>query len=220
MRSLSPAELSALAQGMREYTFERRSVVLHKDEPAQVLCFLLEGRLQAVDFTLDGREVGLFFIEPGDYFGELAVIDEQPQAEFVIALCRSRVAMLPLQAARRLMFALPAVAEQVALRLAARLRGVGRQRTILRLPSVVQRVCAQLLYMASQSADGAWRIVNAPTHQEIAIMIDVSRETVTRVFQMLQAEGVISRQGRDILVHRRRYLEDVAEGRSHSPKVG
>lgn len=220
LRDLPPEELSTLSKMIRVQTFARRAVVLHKNETGQALCFLMEGRLQGVDFTLDGREVGLFFVEQGDYFGELAVIDEQPQAEFVIAMTRSRVAMLPRDAAHRLMFSSPGIAEQVAQRLAARLRAVASQRTILRLPSVFQRVCAQLLQMATADTDGMPRISNAPTHQEIAIMIDTSRETVTRAMQTLLSESIVSRHGPDLLLHDEDYLRGIAEGSRPPARMG
>ena len=49
-----PAELAErLAGRMIERLFARREVVFNKGEAGQVLCFLVEGRLQGVDFTLD-----------------------------------------------------------------------------------------------------------------------------------------------------------------------
>ena len=38
-------------------------------------------------------------------------------------------------------------------------------------------------------------INNPPTHMEIAIMLNISRETVTRVFQILQNRQIVRRDG-------------------------
>lgn len=54
---------------------------------------------------------------------------------------------------------------------------------------------------------------NVPTHQELAIMINVSRETVSRVFQLLQGRGIVERQGNDLRVDNLKLLSDIAEGR-------
>jgi CRP-like cAMP-binding protein len=43
-------------------------------------------------------------------------------------------------------------------------------------------------------------IANAPTHQEIAIMVNLTRETVTRAFQVLQSQGALARDGDDLKV--------------------
>ncbi|MFN7085983.1 MAG: Crp/Fnr family transcriptional regulator [Burkholderiales bacterium] len=219
LRDLPVETLARLSERMMERSFARREVVMKKGEPGQVLCFLIEGRLQGVDFTVDGREVGLYFVDPNDYFGELSVIDGQPRPEFVIAVARSRVATLPRDEARTLMFSTPRIAERVTTRLAQRLRVVSAQRTLVGLPNPAQRVCAQLVQLAARSPDGRAVIAHAPTHQEIAIMINASRETVTRVFQVLQARGVLRREGSQLSVENLRYLNEVAEGRAEPPKA-
>lgn len=219
LHGLPADKLARLAERMTERTFARREVVIKKGEAGNALCFLLEGRLQGVDFTVDGREVGLYFVDPGDYFGELSVIDGQPRPEFVIAVARSRVVTLPRDEARTLMFSTPGIAERLTTRLARRLRLESAQRTLLGLPSPAQRVCAQLAQLSVRLAQGKVVISHAPTHQEIAIMVNTSRETVTRVFQVLQARGVLRRDGDQFQVEDSRYLNDVAEGRTDPPKA-
>ncbi len=219
LRNLPAADLARLSERMTERTVARREVVIKKGEPGQVLGFLLEGRLQGVDFTVDGREVGLYFVDPNDYFGELSVIDGQPRPEFVIAVARSRVATLPRDEARALLLSTPGVAELVINRLAQRVRTVSAQRTLLGLPNPAQRVCAQLIQLSVKVAGGNVVITHAPTHQEIAIMINTSRETVTRVFQVLQARGILKREGNQLQVQDSSYLNNVAEGRTEPPKT-
>jgi len=219
LRDLPTATLTHLGDSMTERSFARREVVIKKGEPGNVLGFLLEGRLQGVDFTVDGREVGLYFVDPNDYFGELSVIDGLPRPEFVIAVGRSSVATLPRDQARALLVSTPAIAQRVTTRFAHRLRAVSAQRTLLGLPNPAQRVCAQLVQLSVKVADGMVLIAHAPTHQEIAIMINTSRETVTRVFQVLQARGILKRDGNQWRVENSRYLSDVAEGRTEPPKA-
>ncbi|OGA18736.1 MAG: hypothetical protein A3G25_17130 [Betaproteobacteria bacterium RIFCSPLOWO2_12_FULL_63_13] len=219
LHGLPADKLARLSERMSERTFARREVVIKKGEHGNALCFLLEGRLQGVDFTVDGREVGLYFVDPNDYFGELSVIDGQPRPEFVIAVARSRVVTLPRDEARTLMFSTAGIAERLTTRLARRLRLESAQRTLLGLPSPAQRVCAQLAQLSVRLAQGKVVIAHAPTHQEIAIMVNTSRETVTRVFQVLQARGVLKRDGDQFQVEDSRYLNDVAEGRTDPPKA-
>lgn len=219
LRDLPAETLAVVAQKAVERSFARREMVLNKGDVGQSLCFLLEGRLQGVDFTVDGREVGLYFIDPNDYFDELSLIDGLPRPELVIAVARSRVVYLPREDARKLMFAAPKSAEQVTARMAQRLRQSSAQRTILALPNPFQRLCAQLLLLSVSAGDRV-EISHAPTHQEIAIMINASRETVTRAFQVLQARGTLRRNGNLFEVGDLAYLRQVAEGKIEPPKAG
>lgn len=220
LAGLPEATLAPLAQVMGLRELARREVVFNKGAVGECLYFLLDGRLQGVDFTLDGREAGLYFVNPGDYFGELALIDGEPQAEFVVALARSRIATLPRDEARQLIFSTPVLAERVMAGVARRLRQAAAQRTLLTLPSPAQRVCAQLLVLGVDEAGGRSRITHAPTHQELAIMINSSRETVTRIFQMLLGGGVLRRVDDDLLIEDPLRLRAVAEGREELSRGG
>ncbi len=189
--------------------FAKREMVLQKGGIAKSLGLLVEGRLQGIDFTLDGREVGLYFIDPGDYFAELALIDGQPQPEHIIASSASQVLFLPNSAIRPLLFSAPPMAEAVCRRLAQRVRAQVIQRQILGLTNPLQRVCAQLeSLMQSQNS----RIAKAPTQQEIAIMVNLTRETVTRSFQVLLTKGVLTREGEDLLVDAAKLSEIASKG--------
>lgn len=209
LRDLPAETLEELSRQMSMRTLVRRSVVMQKDLPDQGLGFLLEGRLQGVDFTLDGREVGLYFVNPGDYFGELAVADKQALPEFVMALTKSEILLLPQDRARHLLFSTPAIAKQVVVRLAERVRTGTAQRNLLSLPNPMHRLCAQLLMMGEAPPH---EIGNAPTHQELAIMINTSRETVTRAFQLLQTRKVLLRDGDRIVLTQMDFLRRIAEG--------
>ena len=212
---LTPAQRAEIAPLMQERAFARREIVASQGETSSFLGFLLEGRLQGVDFTVDGREVGLYFVEPGGYYGELAIIDGKPGAEFVIALTKSRVALLPREHARKLIFANPHIAEVLLLNLAERVRSGTAQRTILSLPNVFQRLCAQLLLLGGNAS----LIPHAPTHQELAIMINTSRETVTRSFQLLQSQNILQRDGNSLKIIDKRYLDGILNGDIPAPKT-
>lgn len=219
LSSLPQVTIAHLAQHAVERSFAKREIVLQKGAPPRALCFLLDGRLQGTDFTTDSREVGLYFINPGDYFGEVAVIDGQAQPEYVTAVARSRVLFISRDLIKPILFASPKVAEVLCTRLSLRLREDAAQRRILGLSNPLQRVCAQLELLCGATGNAPARVVNAPTHQELANMINASRETVTRVFQLLQSRGVIERDGNDLRVERPDFLRDVAAGRLDPSKI-
>ena len=206
-------KLAQVALSMNERRVERREVIIKRGESDAGLGFLIEGRLQAVNFTLDGKEVGADFISDGDFFGELSVIDGSPAPEYVIAVAPSRVAFLDREQARALMFSTPRGAEAVATRLAERLRRAASHRALLALPSSFQRVCAHLAQLAQQTGSGAVVISMPPTHQEIAIMVNTSRETVTRTLQFLQGMKVVTRDGNVLVVHLPHTLQQAADGK-------
>lgn len=211
--------LEPLSVQMSLRSFARRAMVLSKDNPIQELGFLVDGRLQGVDFTVDGRSVGLYFVDPGDYFGELSVVDGKAGSEYVVAAARSTVAFLEARAARELISMNPDLARAVMGRLAQRVRAVMAQRMLLSLTNPFQRLTVQLLQLAQNSPTGVITVDPVPTHQELAIMINASRETVTRAFQLLFLNKIMVREGNTLTLVRMDYLKEIAEGRVDPPKA-
>lgn len=222
LRSLPREALEDLSARMHLKEVARRAVVAAKDAVATEWGFLISGRLQGVDFTVDGRSVGLYFVDPGDFYSELSVIDEKPAAEFVVAASNSTLAVLDAAVARELIVRFPDLSRQVMLRLAARLRAVTAQRTLLGLPNPFQRLCVLVLQLAQTqgaASEAEWAIPQVPTHQELAIMINASRETVTRAFQVLFTHNVLLRQGDELRILKLQQLRDIADGRQDPPKA-
>ena len=211
--------LEPLSAQMRLRSFARRAMVMSKDSPTQELGFLVEGRLQGVDFPVDGRSVGLYFVDPGDYFGELSVVDGMPGSEFVVAAARSTVAVLEASAARDLISMNPQLASAVMARLAQRVRAVMAQRMLLSLVNPFQRLSVQLLQLSHANAGGPATVDPVPTHQELAIMINASRETVTRAFQLLFLNNILVREGNTLTLVREDYLKSIADGRVDPPRA-
>jgi len=196
--------------------FSRRGVVMKSGEQEEYVCFLFEGRLQGVDFTIDGREVGLYFVEPGEFCGELGLFDGGAQTEYIIALTAAVAVFIPSSELREIMLKTPHVINVLGAKLAAKVRQLTHQRSLLGLPNIAQRVCCQLWMLVPEKDRDKEEaeIRNPPTHMEIAIMLNISRETVTRVFQSLQNRQIVKRDGTSLLVVSKvGVLRDYAEGK-------
>jgi CRP-like cAMP-binding protein len=218
LKRLTDKDLEKLAGHSAIRKFSRREIVLAAGKREENLCFLFEGRLQGVDFTIDGREVGLYFVEPGEFCGELSLFDNEAQVEHVIALTAAVSVAIPVEKMRAVMLDNSEMLDFLSKKLAARIREMTFQRSLLALPSIGQRVCCQLWLLINsddKSLAGECEIQNPPTHMEIAIMLNVSRETVSRVFQNLQNQEIVRRSGSTRLeILKTQQLKDLAEGLS------
>lgn len=218
LASLAETRLIELARHCEIQKYARRGIVLAARKYETNLCLLFEGRLQGVDFTIDGREVGLYFVEPGEVCGELALFEKSPQPENVIALTSSVTVKIPLSKMQEIMKDSSEILAFLSAKLALRIREMTFQRSLLSIPNIGQRVCCQLWSLLPEKykdKGDTGEIINPPTHMEIAIMINVSRETVSRIFQNLQSQDIVRRDGNARLkICRVATLKSLAEGRS------
>src|ERR671928_1187768 len=83
---LSEADLAAFADLTRERSYPKGSVIVFEDDPGDALFLVAAGQVKVVLIAEDGREVILSVLGEGSFFGEMAVIDEEPRSAHVIAM--------------------------------------------------------------------------------------------------------------------------------------
>ena len=207
-KGVDQTTLEKMASAFQIRTVARGGFVMHKGESGEHLLFLLSGRLQAVDVTDEGREIGLTVIMPGDYLGDLAVIDGLPRPASVMASEASLVALLPRAQALDLIYNTPLVAERLLKRMASKIRTASNYRAILTIPNAFQRVFALLNQFAQTAPGGLVIIEKMPTQQEIATLVNTSRETVSRALHVLIQKGVVEKDMRRLIVRLPNVLRD------------
>lgn len=213
LRDLDPTTLKTIETELQILKVEKGSYVVHKGSPGDQLIFVLSGRLQAVDITDDGQEIGLNFLDAGDYFGEISIIDGLPRSASVVACENSTVGQLAKLHAQSLMYQNPLVAERVLKRLAAGLRKASFHQAVISLPNAFQRVFTLLEHMAHDAPGGLRLIEKIPKQQEIAIMANTSRETVSRAINALIEQGAVHKDRRRLIVRKPDLLHSAALGK-------
>ena len=201
--------LATVAKLMTSRTYLSHDIVLRKGDAAEHLAFLLNGKLQVVDLSEDGREIGIHFILPGTYFGELSVIDGKPRSASVKSMQLSEVAFLPSAQARALIFNRPIIAERFLVRFAQIVRASSNHQTLLSIPNAFQRVFAQLQLFVRDTKEGQV-IEGLPKQHEIAIMVNTSRETVSRALHTLLKMNILEKKGTILIVARPDQLKSAA----------
>jgi len=192
----------------------RRDVVIQREGDGNSLLFLLSGQLQVVNVTEDGRAIGLRLLAPGDFFGEIAVISNCPRTASVVALNTSVVAFLPRSTALHLFSHSPSVANKILRHLAEKIHKDSEFRALLSIHNTSRRVYA-LLGILKQTKPGGLDVVeNLPTHQDIAIMLNTSRETVTRALLALAKQGIVQKDLNRLIIRNPEILQKLARGAS------
>jgi CRP-like cAMP-binding protein len=200
---LDAGTLERLGRAMELRHCPRRKLVLASRDRGSHLGLVVQGRVQAIDFTLDGREYAAWSAAPGEFFAETAVFaPETADQETFVAVVESVVALMPGPVARELVLDCPVLAMRLLERMARKLSHMQRIRRVLVSPNAGQRVCAALLLLARGQGDDAERrqLAEGLTQQEIAAYANTTRETVTRVMQRLQAENMVQRDGQNWIV--------------------
>lgn len=201
-QQLSPQQLRRLESRARMRSFPRGGLIYLPSDPGSGVLLLATGQAKICTLTDDGKQAILALIEPGELFGELALIEPGDREEYAEAIELSTVILIPTEAIHQLMEERPELSMGVTKLIGLRRRRVERRLKSLLFQSNRQRIVHLLLDLAEQygymSPEGI-RLRIKLAHQDLANIIGSTRETVTIVLGELQAEGCL-RVGRRKIV--------------------
>lgn len=196
---LDESELERLARVAGRRRVGRGEQVVRAGEVADALLIMLTGRAKVTNFDEEGREVILAWLGPGEFFGEMGLIDDSPRSADVIAVENCELMVLGKQEFQRCMQDNFSVAQKLMRILVRRLREADRHIESLALLDVYGRVARLLLDMSEE--DGGRRVVwRKLSKQDMARMIGASREMVSKVMRDLELGGYIADEGDFIVI--------------------
>ena len=215
LSELSDDEIIRVKQDLRIRQYAKRDIVLQKGGHGDGLMFLLSGQLQVVDVTEDGRAIGLRMLAPGDFFGEIALINNSTRSASVVAMNDVLVAFLPAPTALHLFSHSPSVANQMLRHLAQKIQRDSEFRSLLSINNTTKRIYTYLVLMQKNKPnepDAPAVVENLPTHQDIANMINTSRETVTRALTALAQQGIVQKDSHRLIIVKPEALQKLVQG--------
>jgi CRP/FNR family transcriptional regulator, cyclic AMP receptor protein len=204
---LGENELALLTRVVTRKPFARSSLILGAGDPTDSLYILISGRIKVFMSDLDGREVILSILGPGEFFGEMGLIDNSPRSANVVALDPCELLCISKRDFKRCLAENFDMAMAVMRGLVKRLRDADNQIGSLALMDVYGRVARLLLEMA-EVIDGQKIVTKKLAKQDIARMIGASREMVSRVMKHLQSGGYIEVRGDTIIIRDNILLPD------------
>jgi CRP/FNR family transcriptional regulator, cyclic AMP receptor protein len=200
---LEPAHLDALSRAATIRPYAAGESILREDEPGDLFFVILRGQVKVFVDSEHGREVVLTHLSTGDFFGEMALFDNEMRSASVSALTPAELVVLRRKDFLAVLEEEPPIARRILATLSARLRRANEMIESLVLLDVGGRLAGYLLRLAKQSGtpqEENWLSVSRPTHQVIANTIGASRETVTRLLHQFQERGLIKMKGSTVWI--------------------
>jgi len=157
------------------------------------------GKAKAFLSDEEGKEIVLNTHGPGDYFGEIAMLDDAPRSASVITLEKTSISIISKGDFEDCLFRNPKLALKVIHDLAKRIRDSTENVRSLALLDVYGRV-ARLLLQLAEDDNGQLIIKEKLTHQDIADRVGSSREMITRILKDLKMGGYLEIEDRNIII--------------------
>ena len=190
---LTTDQAQVIADGVTKRRYRRGEIIVEQGRKSDALFILLSGRARVITSDSRGREVILAVLEPGDYLGEMSLIDNDPHSATVRAEVQTDVLVLNRSEFAACLPENSSLSYAILRGLVGRLRNADRQIESLALLDVYGRVARALLDMADD-AEGERIIRQKVSRQDLAKVVGASREMVSRVMKDLEERGLIETQ--------------------------
>jgi len=194
---LADEDLQQINALMHRKTFPSGVNIITVAQPGDTVYILLEGTVKIFVDQLDGSEVILAFLGPGDTFGEMSMVDSAGRSANVVALEDCHCLMIERSAFHQSLRSTKGLSYNLVRLMSRRLRLANEQIQALSTLDVRGRVARQLLAFAQQYGQGGETSqgVTIPlrlTQTDVAALVGASRERVNQVIVDFKDNGFIS----------------------------
>jgi CRP-like cAMP-binding protein len=212
LSTLTPAQAASVRRASKVREYKLGEAVFHPVRVPRSVYLLEDGLVRIFRVSPDGNELTIGYVRPGELFGDVSVITEEPRQSFATSARRSRILEIPKDvflAVVRTAKPLYEVTKQVGLRL---IRCQSRAEDLVfydaraRLARVLLRLCDEF----GRRTDHGLAVGLPLTQQEIASLIGTTRQTVSTALGGMIRAGLVARRPRELIVTDPRALREFA----------
>ncbi|MEQ8514065.1 MAG: Crp/Fnr family transcriptional regulator, partial [Chromatocurvus sp.] len=167
-QGLSDDEIDTLTESSTRRSFPKNTVVIHENDPADSLFVIETGRVKVYCSDKNGKEFIMNTQGTGDYFGELALLDDSTRSASVRTVEKCTFCIVYKDDFNRVLDEHPNIARQLIRNLASRVRKLTADVKSLALQDVYGRVANVLMDLSEERGDGTLYIADKLTQQDIA----------------------------------------------------
>ena len=212
-RGLSPKERADLVGRARIRNFQSGETIFLMGASGDSMMAVLDGNVRISVPSPEGKEIVLAIIQPGEVFGEIAVLDGKERTAEATAMTDCTLAILERRDVMGFLETNPTGWPRLVDLLCGRLRHSDRQIAEMAFLQLPVRLAKALLRMADMAAGLAGARAGARirlTQRELGNIVGMTRESVNKCLREWQRKGVIKIEDNEIVIVKRDQLENVA----------
>lgn len=191
---LGPDEMNRIATHARSLRKARGEFIYMPGDRADFVYILRQGRVKLSVLSESGKEIAIDIIQPGEIFGEFALVDESPRSNMTQALDDVLMWVFAKREFTELLSSQPKLALSYIRLVGDRRRRMEKKLSDITSKAVSARVCELLHELATSSAEAetlSSDYLVPLTHHDVASLIGAARQTTTTVLNDMERRSII-----------------------------
>jgi CRP/FNR family transcriptional regulator, cyclic AMP receptor protein len=202
LSKLSDEVLTKLAEKAKSVKFPKQATIMMEGDETSSLYIILSGKVRVFSSDDKSKEVTLLVQEPGSYFGEIALLSEEPRSASVATLEPTVCAVVSKTDFINWLMTHPSVAIDLLGVLSEKIRHLTDKVRLMALSNVYERTVKALQAMAV--VEGNLTVIhNRPTQQELASMVGASREMINKIMHELTKGGYVTIEDKIMIINKK-----------------
>ncbi len=202
LAKIADEALLSLAEKAKQTKFSKQSTIFVEGDETSSLYIILSGKVRVFSSDAKSKEVTLLIQEPGSYFGEIALLSDEPRSASVSALEPTLCAVISKADFIQWLMCHPDIAILLLGVLSEKIRHLTDKVRQMALSNVYERTIKVLQEMAVTKGD-ITMVEHRPTQQDLASMVGASREMINKIMHELTKGGYVTAQDKSLIINKK-----------------
>lgn len=189
--------------------YKKGEIILHPYDVPPGVFYLKSGYLRLYSVSEEGQELSLIIFKPGDFFPVIWLINNSKSEYYLDSLTRSTLLLVPKQDFLDFIKNDKDMLFELASRALIRLGGLLERMNYLVYGNASQKLASIILILAQRfGEDGKEIKIPIPmTHQDLANLLGIARETVSTEIKKIERKGLIEIKNKHLILKKKNLLE-------------
>ncbi|NEO51976.1 MAG: Crp/Fnr family transcriptional regulator [Okeania sp. SIO3B5] len=201
-KGANPETLEWLLSVAVKHEYPSNRVVLMEDAWGNAVYFVVSGWVKVRRRLSTDNSVTLAILGRGDFFGEMAILDESPRSNDVVALSPVRLISISAQRFIQTLFKDPQLHHRMLQLMVKRLRQTNIRYQLRHRPPAIKlaNTLVELAENYGQTTEKSCEIFNIPD-QDLADVTDITIEETSKIMEKLQTKGWMNRDTENQIIN-------------------
>jgi CRP-like cAMP-binding protein len=203
-RNIKDEDLRKIEGILKEKQFAEGEHIFSEEDQGDEFYVVYEGRIKIYKMSSEGQIKALAYLQKGDFFGEMALLDKSPRSANALTMQDSRLFIIRYEDFQKFLINQPKILLTITQTLCQRLRRADLEIEMFSFKKVRERLILCLVDLVDkygeETSKGAVIISRAFTHKDLSELVGTAREVITRLLKDLEQEKLIKKDNHNLVI--------------------
>jgi CRP-like cAMP-binding protein len=213
-RNIKEEDLKKIQGILKEKKFAEGEHVFSEADQGEEFYIVNDGRIKIYKMSSEGQIKTLAYLQKGDFFGEMALLDKKTRSANALAMQETHVFIIRYADFQKFLISQPRILITITQTLCQRLRRADMEIELFSFKKVKERLMLCLVELAEkygEETQNGLRITKPFTHQDLSELVGTAREVISRILKELESQKLIKKDNHNLIITSIDKLRDIID---------